>query len=190
MRINHTVRGAVLVGLASMALILTGCGDTTTAAPSGSTSPTGETPSLNADWLGVPITDTAGNKFAVRDLVGAPVVVEVFATWCGNCRKQLGDTQKAAAAAGESATFLALSVETELSSADVATYAQKNGFSNIRFAVMSPEMLSALEMAYGKSVLNPPSTPKIVVDAKGGASSMVTGFESPAALAVKIVAAA
>ena len=75
--------------------------------------------------------------------------------------------------------FIALSVETELDADDMADYAADNEFTDIRFAVMSPEMLAAMEEAYGNSSLNPPSTPKVVVAADGTTGEMVTGFESP-----------
>ena len=44
---------------------------------------------------------------------------------------------------GDTATVLALSVKTDLSPDDVADYAADNDFSDVRFAVMSPELLAA-----------------------------------------------
>ncbi len=132
-----------------------------------------------APWQQLEITDADGETFTLGDLVGQPVFVENFATWCSNCRKQLGDTQSAARTAGDGAVFVALSVETELDAADMADYARDNGFSDIRFAVMSPELLGAMFDAYGNSSLNPPSTPKVAIAADGSAGKLVTGYESP-----------
>lgn len=140
----------------------------------------------NAGWQNVTITDTDGAELTIADLKGKPVLVENFATWCSNCRKQLGDTQAAAAKAGDNAVFLALSVETDLAASDVAKYASEHGFDDIRFAVMSPEMLAAMNDAYGNSALNPPSTPKITITADGTAGEMVTGFESPDTILSKL----
>ena len=148
------------------------------------------TKAKSTGWQEVELVDVDGTSFSVSDLKGKPVVVENFATWCSNCRKQLGDTQKAAAAAGQDAVFLALSVETDLDAKTVAAYAKENGFSDVRFAVMTPEMLGAMDDAYGKSALNPPITPKIVVDAAGKAGELVTGFESPSDLAARLEAGA
>jgi thiol-disulfide isomerase/thioredoxin len=155
----------LLVGV----LFVAACGE------SGSKSVTPE----NTGWQNVAITDTDGVSLTIAELKGMPVLVENFATWCSNCRRQLGDTQAAAARAGDKATFLALSVETDLAASDVAKYAADNGFDDIRFAVMTPEMLAAMNDAYGNSALNPPSTPKITIAADGTAGSMVTGYESP-----------
>jgi thiol-disulfide isomerase/thioredoxin len=131
-----------------------------------------------ADWQLIEVTDTSGETFTIADLAGQPVFVENFATWCSNCRTQLGATQDAAEVAGDDAVFLALSVETELSVDDMSEYAEDNGFTAIRFAVMSPELLAAMDAAFGTSALNPPSTPKVAVAADGTAGELVTGSES------------
>ena len=110
------------------------------------------------------------------------MLVESFATWCSNCRRQLGDTNEAAAQAGDDAVFVALSVETELDADDMADYAEEQGFDHIRFAVMTPEMLAAIDDAFGTSALNPPATPHVAVAADGSVGEMVTGFESPEAI--------
>lgn len=184
----------VVVLCAGVALFVAGCGESgtdssaesTTTAPPASQPAGGEpggapspAPAELAAWQQIEVTDANGETFAIGDLVGRPVLVENFATWCSNCREQLGDTQKAAAAAGERAVFVALSVETELDVSDMADYAQQNGFTDIRFAVMSDDLLGAMYDAYGNSALNPPSTPKIAVASDGSAGELVTGFESP-----------
>ena len=43
---------------------------------------------------------------------------------------------------------------------------------------MSPEMLAAMDDAFGTTALNPPSTPKVAVAADGAAGDLVTGSES------------
>ena len=128
-----------------------------------------------AAWQTIEIVDVDGESFTLADLIGTPVLVETFATWCSNCRAQLADTQRAAATVGETATVLALSVETDLSPDDVADYATDNGFTDVRFAVMSPELLAAFAEAFGTTVANPPSTPKIVIGADGAIGELQTG---------------
>lgn len=170
-----------LVALVSFALVLAGCGSSGTegAKPSAQGAASG-------DWRSVEMTDVDGNTFTIESLKGTPVFVENFATWCSNCKKQLGKTQQAAADVGDDAIFLALSVETDLDPADVAQYAKDNGFDDIRFAVMPPEMLKAMSDAFGTSALNPPATPKVVVSADGTAGELVTGFEEPSDIAAAL----
>ena len=95
----------------------------------------------------------------------SPVLVELFATWCSNCRQQLPKTQEAAVRMGDGAAVIALSVETDLAPDAVAQYAVDNELPDIRFAVMSPELLAAFVDTFGNTAANPPSTPKIVIDA-------------------------
>ena len=79
---------------------------------------------------------------------------------------------------GDDAVFVVLSVETDLSAEDVAEYAEDNGFSSMRFAVMSPELLAAFADAFGTSAVNPPSTPHVVIAADGTAGELETGSVS------------
>jgi cytochrome oxidase Cu insertion factor (SCO1/SenC/PrrC family) len=179
MRTSPTIR--TLAALVLFGLVLAGCGS------SGENGATSENQRAGSDaWRSIEITDVDGNTFTVESLTGTPVLVENFATWCSNCRKQLGKTQQAAADAGDDAIFLALSVETDLDPADVAEYAKDNGFDDIRFAVMTPEMLKAMNDAFGNSALNPPSTPKVIVAADGTVGELVTGFEEPADIAAAL----
>lgn len=190
----------VAVGAAAaVSVLLTGCGDdgaesadsTTTTAASDTTAAPDTTAASDAgggdaspdvvdpaEWQLIEVSATGGETFTVADLAGRPVLVENFATWCSSCRNQLEATQDAAEVAGDDAVFLALSVETELSLADMEEYREANGFTNIRFAVMSAELLAAMDQAFGTSALNPPSTPKVAVAANGAAGELVTGPES------------
>ena len=140
-----------------------------------------------APWQKLSVTDVrTGEAFTLGDIHGKPVYVENFATWCPNCRKQLGNVQQAAKAAGDKAAFVALSVETDLSAAKVAKYAKDNGFDDVRFAVMTPEMLAAMSEAFGKTAVNPPSTPHVWVSSAGKVGALATGYEDAAKLATNL----
>jgi thiol-disulfide isomerase/thioredoxin len=148
--------------------------------------PTDELPA----WQSLEIVDVDGVTFTLADCIGTPVLVELFATWCSNCRQQLPKTQEAAVSLGDRAAVIALSVETDIAPDAVAQYAADNGFPDIRFAVMSPELLAAFVEEFGNSAANPPSTPKIVIDATGVAGDMTTGQESTEELVAQLTAAA
>lgn len=119
-----------------------------------------------------------GSTITLADYAGEQVFVETFATWCSNCRRQLGDTAAAAAAAGDTAEFLALSVETNLDPAELDAYAAENGFTDVTFAVLDDASLATLADTFGNAVLVPPSTPKFTVAADGTVGELATGFES------------
>ncbi|MBM3677470.1 MAG: TlpA family protein disulfide reductase [Actinobacteria bacterium] len=162
----------MLLGL----LVVAGCGGSDTAAPTDAGS--AEDSGTGAAWRTAAITDVDGKTFTLADLEGSPAFVEVFATWCPNCRSQLEDTQRAAAELGDEATFVALSVETDLDPAEVASYAEENGFADIRFAVMSEELLAAFADGLGTSAVNPSGTPHLVIGADGTPGELRTGSAS------------
>ncbi len=187
---------AAVVAVATLSLVAAACGSSsgddaapastttsaqsttpTTAAPGGAAAPVESiVPAADlAEWQTIEIVDVDGVTFTLGSFVGKPLFVENFATWCPTCRSQLGRTQSAAETLGDEAVVLALSVETDLSSQDVADYAEDNGFDDVRFAVMSPELLAAFVDAFGNSAANPPSTPHVVVAADGTAGDMKTG---------------
>jgi thiol-disulfide isomerase/thioredoxin len=150
----------------------------TTQAESTETTQAGDDESALPLWQTAAITDVDGQTFTLQDFEGTPVFVETFATWCPNCRSQLRNTNTAAEAAGDGAVFIALSTETDIDPADVKAYAEDNGFTSVRFAVMSPEVLASLVDCYGQTIANPPSTPKFVINADGVPGEMSTGAES------------
>lgn len=133
----------------------------------------------SADLPEITATMADGSTITLADYAGEPLFVETFATWCSNCRRQLGDTTAAAAQAGDAATFLVLSVESDLDPARLDTYAAENGFEGVTFAVLDDQSLSSLADTFGNSVLVPPSTPKFTVSPDGTVGELVTGFESP-----------
>ena len=150
-------------------------GSTTTDADPGSSPDTAEASPI----LGITATAPDGSTFTPADFAGQPVIVETFATWCSNCRSQLGSTQQAAVELGDDAVVLALSVETSLDPARLRTYADENGFADMRFGVLDAEALATLSDRFGNSVLNPPSTPKFLIAPDGTVGEMTTGPESP-----------
>ena len=136
----------------------------------------------DATWQTLPLTDArTGETFTLAELEGT-VYVEPMATWCSNCRTQLGNVQAAQAQVGEGdVTFVALSVETTLEPAALAEYADEQGF-DFTFAVMTPELLLALASEFSQSIANPPATPHFVVYPDGTWGDLMTGFSPPDAV--------
>jgi cytochrome oxidase Cu insertion factor (SCO1/SenC/PrrC family) len=131
-------------------------------------------------WQGISLTNArTGEPFTLADFLGKTVFVEPMATWCTNCRNQLHNVREARAQAGDDTVFVALSLETNISDAMLAQYADDAGFDWL-FAVMTPEMLQELADAFGRSVTAAPSTPHFIVRADGSHTDLVTGIQ-PAA---------
>ncbi len=141
---------------------------------------------LTQGWQDLPLTDVeTGEAFTLADFAGETVYVEPMATWCTNCRQQLGNVTEAQTELGDDVTFVALSVETNLSADELKRYAAEQGF-DFTFAVMTPEFLRALAAEFGQSVLTPPATPHFIVYPDGSRGELMTGFSSPAAIAAAV----
>lgn len=169
-------RPRLLVGVVLAAALLTSCSSGGDTDDTGSTADAAAAEPVADGLLAVEATAPDGSTFAIADF-DRPVLVETFATWCSTCRQQLVDTQQAAVEAGDTATFLVLSVETNLDPAELDRYAAENGFDDLVFGVLGEDGLVALQERFGGTVLNPPSTPKFRVT-DDGVSSLTTGSES------------
>ncbi len=131
-------------------------------------------------WQTISLTDVRnGEVFTIADFSGKTVFVEPMATWCTNCRRQLGNVSEARAVLNdENTVFIALSVETNLSDEVLANYTEETGFDWV-FAVATPELVQELAASFGQSITNPPSTPHFIVRPDGSFTDLVTGIESP-----------
>jgi len=185
----------LLAAALGLSLLAAACGDDAAPAASPTSVDTMTDDSMVDEMMLAPfqeltLTDVDGDEFTLAEFMGRPVFVEHFATWCPNCREQLADTNAAAAELGEDAVVLALSVETDLSAADVAEYAADNGFDHVRFAVMTPEFLAAVSDYFGNDSINPPSTPHYVIDTHSAVGDLMTGFSDLQAIVDALHAAA
>jgi thiol-disulfide isomerase/thioredoxin len=131
-------------------------------------------------WRAIDLTNAlTGEAFTLADYAGCRVMVQTMATWCPTCRKQLANVAAAREQLDpDSAVFVAISVEAELSPDDLKAYADEHGFDWI-FAVASVEMMRAIDAEFGRSALVPPSTPHVIVQPDGTAGDLMTGVASP-----------
>ncbi|MDX2160421.1 MAG: TlpA disulfide reductase family protein [bacterium] len=137
----------------------------------------------------MPLTNArTGETFTFADFAGQTVFVEPMATWCTNCRQQLGHVRSAREQLGDSVVFIALSVETNIASADLASYADDQGF-DWQFAVLTPELLGELVNTFGRTISNPPSTPHFILRPDGTTTTLFTGIKSPDEIIAQVQAA-
>jgi len=141
-------------------------------------------------WQTLPLSDArTGDTFRLADFAGKTVFVEPMATWCTNCRQQLNNVRSARASlATEDVVFVALSVETTIDDATLASYADTAGFDWL-FAVSTPELLNELAAEFGQTIANPPATPHFIIRADGTYTDLVTGID-PAGEIVALIEAA
>ncbi len=140
-------------------------------------------------WQTIALTNaTTGEPFTLADFAGKTVFVEPMATWCTNCRSQLGNVREARSQFGDEVVFVALSLETTISNEELAAYQSNEGF-DWTFAVMSPELLQSLADTFGRSITSAPSTPHFIIRPDGSYTELVTGIDTPDVLVQQIQAA-
>lgn len=141
-------------------------------------------------WQQVELVDArSGETFTLADFAGKTVYVEPMATWCTNCRAQLHSVVRVVEELGEEDfVFVGLSVETNLSAADLASYTEREGFA-WRFAVLSDDALRMLVEQFGRAVGNPPSTPHFIIRPDGTFTNLYTGQETSGELIEQLRAA-
>jgi hypothetical protein len=139
----------------------------TTAAPATTTAASASASSAAVDpLLAVALTDVrSGESFTLAELSAEQtVLLEPMAVWCSNCRAQQHEVKRAHGD-GE---FVSVSVDVDLSesSADLAAYADREGF-DWRFAMADADLYRLLQEEFGVAVTNPPSMPLIVIEPGG-----------------------
>ncbi|MEJ7839665.1 MAG: redoxin domain-containing protein [Thermomicrobiales bacterium] len=132
------------------------------------------------EWMTLPLSDArTGTEYRVADYLGCTLYVETMATWCLNCKMQLTNVQEAYPNLDPNrVVVIAISVETELSAEDLATYAEVSEF-DFLFSVASVDMLKAIVDAFGRESIVPPSTPHVLVAPDGTVGDLRTGGTSP-----------
>lgn len=131
------------------------------------------------DWTQLELVNAATNEtFTLADFAGKTVFVEPMATWCTNCRAQQRTIKGVIdQLSPDSYVVMSLSVETQLSPEELATYATNNEF-GWTFAVASEELIAALVGEFGRSVTSPPSVPHFTIAPDGTAGNFKTGSAS------------
>jgi thiol-disulfide isomerase/thioredoxin len=160
------------VSLGSPSPIATGAPPTTPAA-----SPTLSTAGGPA-WLSEPLTDVrTGLPVRLADLAGRIVFVEGMATWCPPCLEQQHEAAIALGQLpGEAVVYVSIDIDPREPLATLRDYVDRNGF-GWQFLVASPAFLRELADTFGATILSPPATPIVVIDAAGHATLTEIGIK-------------
>jgi thiol-disulfide isomerase/thioredoxin len=154
-------------------------------APAESAAPTdpapAATPVLDQPWATATLTDVStGEPFRIADFAGTTVIIEPMAIWCTNCRAQQRDVQAAFDELGPDAfRYVVLDVDPNETADALADYQARNEFRGT-YAVVERDVARALAAEFGDQVLNPPSTPMIVIGTDGRVTFAEFGHKSVA----------
>jgi len=132
------------------------------------TAPTEPAVTLTQPWATADLVDVAtGETFRIADLAGRPIVVETMAIWCSSCLAQQGTVYEVLAGVEPgSVDYILIDVDPSETAEALAAYRERNGFTG-RYVVATTDLARALVAEFGDQVLNPPSTPMIVVGTDG-----------------------
>ena len=115
-------------------------------------------------------TDLEGNDIDLADLRGKPVVVNVWASWCGPCITEQPDLNEAADELGDSARFIGLNIR-DSSREDAQAFVRSLDVTYP--SVHSADGAALLPFA---GTLTPRSIPStVVLDAQGRIAASVQG---------------
>ncbi|MBM4409012.1 MAG: hypothetical protein FJ038_10550 [Chloroflexi bacterium] len=136
-------------------------------------------PAITASWAAIELVDArSGETFRIADLAGRTVFIEPMAIWCSSCRRLQGEAKVALARLDrEQVLYLSLDVDPSEDTAQLARYADQLGFDWL-FAVAPTSLALALAEQFGDQVLNPPSTPLILIRPDGSVELIGFGHRS------------
>ncbi len=167
------------VGVLAIAGCAAASGRPTATAVAGSPAPP---PLLTATsgppWLAEPLVDVrTGAQVRLGDLAGHVVFVEGMATWCPPCLEQQHEAASALAQLqSEAVVYVSVDIDPREPVATLRDYVDRNHF-GWRFLVATPAFLRELAEAFGATILSPPATPIVVVDATGNAMLTEVGIK-------------
>lgn len=79
----------------------------------------------------VSFADAAGHKFDIADFAGKVVIVNLWATWCAPCRREMPSLERLQTRLGDKITVLAISEDTRGEKA-VAPFVAKLGLKSVK----------------------------------------------------------
>ncbi len=135
-------------------------------------------------WFSVPLQNVrSGETFTLADLQGQVVLVETMAIWCSNCLRQQQQVKALHDLLGERGDFvsLGLAIDANETAEQLVAYTSRHEF-DWTYAVSPVELSRELSLNYGAQFLNPPSTPMLIVDRRGGVHPLPFGLKSAADL--------
>ncbi|MAH65780.1 MAG: hypothetical protein CMJ27_05250 [Phycisphaerae bacterium] len=152
----------------------TGGGSDAAATVVASTEPTTSTTVRPAGMFTVPLIDLEGRPTTLAAHAGRPMLIEVWATWCGPCRKVRSIIKEHEAALSEVATLVGVSVD-QGGPAAVTRYLEKSPGPDMLEFMVTPEFRAAIKPLDTQNTI-----PKLVYIAPDGRiANLSHGVNSP-----------
>ncbi|WP_435345803.1 TlpA family protein disulfide reductase [Haloarchaeobius sp. HRN-SO-5] len=154
---------------------LAGCLDAFEGATGDDTS-VGDDDGGDVDWRTATLTDVlTDEQFTIADF-DRPVLVETFAIWCSNCKRQQDELKRFHDAVGEDVVSVALNTDPNEDAAAVREHARSHGY-DWRYAVSPPAVTRSLVDEFGASMTSPPIVPMVLYCPDGMATRLQNGHK-------------
>ncbi len=120
----------------------------------------------------------SGETFRIADHLGKVILVETMATWCSNCLQQQKEVIRVPEYFANNPDFVGVGIDIDLNENEetLRAYTAKHGF-DWYYAVASEELALEISSLYGNQFLNPPSTPILIIDRQGNATTLRFGIK-------------
>lgn len=139
----------------------------------------------SAQWKHVELTDVrSGETFTISEF-DRPVLIESFAVWCPTCTRQQKETKTLHEQVGDDIVSVSVDTDPNEDAAKVRDHIQRHGF-DWRYVVAPPEFTQSLIDDFGRSVVNAPLVPMIVVCPDGTTERLPDGVKPASTLQAEV----
>ncbi|WP_267643069.1 TlpA family protein disulfide reductase [Haloarchaeobius amylolyticus] len=135
-------------------------------------------------WYDTELTNVlSGETFTVSQFE-KPVLVETFAVWCSNCKRQQDELIEFHEAVGDDVVSVALNTDQNEDAEKVRQHAESNGY-DWYYAVSPPAVTRQLVDEFGSSMASPPVVPMLRRCPDGSTTRLKDGHKSTSFLQEK-----
>ncbi|MFC4406163.1 TlpA family protein disulfide reductase [Haloarchaeobius iranensis] len=128
-------------------------------------------------WRSTELTDVLTDETFTIDAFEKPVLVETFAVWCSNCKRQQDELIAFHEAVGDDVVSVALDTDPNEDAEAVRRHAREHGY-DWRYAVSPSDVTDSLVSQFGVSMTNPPQVPMLLRCADGCTRRLKDGHKS------------
>ncbi|MEX0765931.1 MAG: TlpA disulfide reductase family protein [bacterium] len=115
-------------------------------------------------WLNVELKDVvSGKTFKLADFKGKVVLIEMMAVWCPKCAAQQREMQKLSAELGDAVAMVSIDIDANENAEILRRHVETSNFKWV-FVVAPRALTQQLVDAFGERIIDPPSTPMIILD--------------------------
>ncbi|MDY6770282.1 MAG: redoxin family protein [Candidatus Nanohaloarchaea archaeon] len=167
---------AGVLAAAAIGVALVGGGTPRTGGPAAADAMNG-----SEGWRTVQLTDVrTGETFTIAGF-DRPVLLESFAVWCPTCTRQQEELKELHGQVGDDIVSVSIDIDPNEDAQKVRNHIERHGF-DWRYVVAPAAFTRSLVDEFGRSILNAPLAPMVVVCPDGTAQRLPDGVKTASTL--------